>query len=146
MFLTLLAWKVLVRVFMKEAAPLSLEDPPAGETIEPDFRAKRMTVLVIVLVTVSLWLTSPLHHLGAAAVAAVPLVFLPMSRILKAEDIRAIGWDTLILVAGGLALGAALQQTGLLEPVRRPDRHARGARRRVLRRSSRTRRCSSPTS
>jgi len=113
-FLTLLAWKMLVRLYMKETAPLSIEDPPAGETIEPGFRAKRTTVLVVVLVTVTLWLTSPFHHLSAAAVAAVPLVFLPMCRILKAEDIRAIGWDTLILVAGGLALGASLQQTGLL--------------------------------
>ncbi len=114
-FLTLLAWKVLARVFMKEAGPLTLENPPAGETIEPDSRARRMTVLVIVLATVSLWLTSPLHHLSAAAVAAVPIVFLTMTRVLKKEDIRAIGWDTLILVAGGLALGTALQQTGLLD-------------------------------
>jgi len=114
-FLTLLAWKVLARVFMKESGPLSLENPPAGETIEPDFRAKRLTVLVIVLVTVVLWLTSPLHPLSAAAVAAVPLVFLTMTRILKKEDIRAIGWDTLILVAGGLALGTALQHAGLLD-------------------------------
>ena len=47
--------------------------------------------------------------------SAVPLVFLPMTRILKGEDIRAIGWDTLILVSGGLALGTALKQTGLLD-------------------------------
>jgi solute carrier family 13 (sodium-dependent dicarboxylate transporter), member 2/3/5 len=114
-FLTLVAWKVLVLVFMKEASPLALENPPAGETTEPDSRAQRMTVLVIVLATVSLWLTSPLHHLSAAAVAAVPIVFLTMTRVLKKEDIRAIGWDTLILVAGGLALGTALQQTGLLD-------------------------------
>jgi sodium-dependent dicarboxylate transporter 2/3/5 len=68
-----------------------------------------------VLVTLALWLTSPLHQLGASAVAAVPLVFLPMLRILTKEDFRAIGWDTLILVAGGLALGTALQRTGLLD-------------------------------
>jgi sodium-dependent dicarboxylate transporter 2/3/5 len=113
--LTLLAWKVLARVFMKEAGPLTLASPPAGETVEPDFRSKRVTVLVVVLVTLTLWLTSPLHHLGAAAVAAVPIVFLTTTRILNAKDIRAIGWDTLILVAGGLALGTALQQTGLLD-------------------------------
>jgi sodium-dependent dicarboxylate transporter 2/3/5 len=113
--LTLLAWWVLARRFMKGAAPLAVEDPPAGETVTPGFRAMRTTVLVIVLVTISLWLTSPLHHLGAAAVAAVPLVLLPMLRILTREDIRGIGWDTLILVAGGLALGTALQETGLLD-------------------------------
>jgi len=114
LFLTLLAWRVLVRKFMKDAAPLSLGNPADGGAITPEFRAKRITVFAILLVTLTLWLTSPLHHLGAAAVAAIPLVLLPMTRILKGEDIRAIGWDTLILVAGGLSLGTALQQTGLL--------------------------------
>jgi sodium-dependent dicarboxylate transporter 2/3/5 len=112
--LTLLVWRVLSRLFLKDAAPLSLEDPAAGEAITPGFRAQRLTVLLILLVTLSLWLTSPLHHLPASAVAAIPLVFFPMTGILKGEDIRAIGWDTLILMAGGLALGTALEQTGLL--------------------------------
>jgi len=38
-----------------------------------------------------------------------------LSSILKGEDVRALGWDTLLLVAGGLSLGTALQQTGLLD-------------------------------
>jgi sodium-dependent dicarboxylate transporter 2/3/5 len=114
LFLTFLAWRVLVKKFMMDAAPISIGEAPREETVTPEFRAKRVTVLAILLATLALWLTSPLHGLGAAAVAAVPLVLLPMTRILKGEDIRAIGWDTLILVAGGLALGTALQHTGLL--------------------------------
>lgn len=114
--LTLLSWWVLVRLFMKTAAPLKQEDlVPAKHEITEDFRLKRWTVIVILSVTLLLWLTSPLNKLGAAAVSAVPLVFLPLTGILKGEDIRAIGWDTLILVAGGLALGIGLQQTGLLD-------------------------------
>jgi sodium-dependent dicarboxylate transporter 2/3/5 len=42
-------------------------------------------------------------------------VLLPLTGILNGADVRAIGWDTLLLVAGGLALGAALKQTGLLD-------------------------------
>jgi solute carrier family 13 (sodium-dependent dicarboxylate transporter), member 2/3/5 len=114
--LTLLSWWVLVRLFMKTEAPLSEEDlVPAKNEITKDFRLKRWTVILILSVTLLLWLTSPLHKLSAAAVSAVPLVFLPLTGILKGEDIRAIGWDTLILVAGGLALGIGLQQTGLLD-------------------------------
>ncbi len=45
----------------------------------------------------------------------MPLIFLPLAGILKGEDIRAMGWDTLLLVAGGLSLGIALQHTGLLD-------------------------------
>lgn len=114
--LTLLSWWVLVRLFMKTEVPLSEEDlVPAKNEITKDFQWKRWTVIVILSATLLLWLTSPLHKLGAAAVSAVPLVFLPLTGILKGEDIRAIGWDTLILVAGGLALGIGLQQTGLLD-------------------------------
>jgi sodium-dependent dicarboxylate transporter 2/3/5 len=101
---------------MKTTESLSVSDSASASTaITREFRTKRLTVAAILSVTLALWLTSPIHHLGAAAVSAVPLVFLPMSRILNGEDIRAIGWDTLILVAGGLALGTALKQTGLLD-------------------------------
>jgi sodium-dependent dicarboxylate transporter 2/3/5 len=116
LFLTWLAWRVLVRRFMTTTEPLSVDDSTSSTAaITREFRAKRLTVAAILSVTLTLWLTSPLHHLGAAAVSAIPLVFLPMTGILKGEDVRAIGWDTLLLVAGGLALGTALKQTGLLD-------------------------------
>jgi sodium-dependent dicarboxylate transporter 2/3/5 len=67
------------------------------------------------IVTVALWMTSSLHRLTVSSVAAVPLVFLTMTGILKAEDIRKLPWDTLLLIAGGLSLGLALQDTKLLE-------------------------------
>jgi sodium-dependent dicarboxylate transporter 2/3/5 len=111
--LTLIAWKGLVLYFFKAAEPL----PPsiAVQTVDPSQSAKRTIVIVVLLVTVLLWLTNPIHQLSAAAVAAIPLVSLPMSRVLTGGDIRAMGWDTLILVAGGLSLGLALQQVGLLD-------------------------------
>jgi solute carrier family 13 (sodium-dependent dicarboxylate transporter), member 2/3/5 len=116
LFLTLLSWWVLVKLFMKKEEVLSLGEPEtAKSTISKDFRTKRITVVIILSVTLILWLTSPMHNLPAAAVSAVPLVFLTLTGVLKGEDVRAIGWDTLILVAGGLALGTGLQQTGLME-------------------------------
>jgi sodium-dependent dicarboxylate transporter 2/3/5 len=115
--LTFAAWFVLVKVFMKEAEPLQLDTAKVDEnsTIESVSQLQRWTVIIILAITLLLWLTSPFHNLGAAAVSAVPLVFLPLTQILKGEDIRAMGWDTLILVAGGLSLGTALQHTGLLD-------------------------------
>ncbi len=115
-FLTLAAWWVLVKLFIKKEEMISLDEIIAEKsTVSSDFRIKRLTVTIILSVTLILWLTSPIHNLPAAAVSAVPLVFLTLTGILKGEDIRAIGWDTLILVAGGLALGTGLQQTGLLD-------------------------------
>jgi sodium-dependent dicarboxylate transporter 2/3/5 len=115
--LTILAWRLLVKIFMKKAEPMSLD------ILETDQRSadgngaslQRWTVILVLSVTLLLWLTSPIHNLSAAAVSAVPLVVLPLTQILKGEDIRAMGWDTLLLVAGGLSLGTALQHTGLLD-------------------------------
>ncbi len=116
LFLTLLGWRVLVHAYMKGAAPVAAGGPAANEEPPtPGFRRERITVVSVLAVTLALWLTSPLHGLGAAAVSAIPLVFLPMAGVLRGEDVRSIGWDTLLLVAGGLALGAALKQTGLLD-------------------------------
>jgi solute carrier family 13 (sodium-dependent dicarboxylate transporter), member 2/3/5 len=116
LFLTLLAWWILVRFFMKNCDSVPAEELSAKANEKtPEFVLKRLTVTIILLSTLALWLTSPFHHLSAAAVSAVPVVFLPLFGILKGEDIRGIGWDTLILIAGGLALGTGLQQTGLLD-------------------------------
>ena len=115
LFLTLLSWRVLVRKYMTDARPIAAEAAPEGEAPSPNLRRDRAIVIAVLAVTLVLWLTSPLHGLSAAAVSAIPLVVLPMTRTLGGKDVRAIGWDTLLLVAGGLALGAALKQTGLLD-------------------------------
>lgn len=36
-----------------------------------------------------------------------------MIRIISAQDVRKLPWDTLMLVAGGLSLGLAIKETGL---------------------------------
>jgi solute carrier family 13 (sodium-dependent dicarboxylate transporter), member 2/3/5 len=113
--LTFIAWWVLVKLFMKKPEVVSSLESDEKEVVEnPTNKLQRWVVIIILCFTTLLWLTSPLHGLSAAAVAAVPLVILPLTRIITGEDIRAMGWDTLLLVAGGLSLGSALQHTGLL--------------------------------
>ena len=70
--------------------------------------------MVIIIITVGLWLTTSLHGITTAAICAIPLVLLTLTRILEGKDVQALPWDTLLLVAGGLSLGVALEQTGLL--------------------------------
>ena len=117
LLLTFIAWWVLVRTFFRDAAPLAIESPPAEKEGErdPGFRARRLTVAAVLALTLVLWLTGPLHGIGATPVSAVPLVLFPLLGILGKEDVRAVGWDTLLLVAGGIALGTGLKQTGLLD-------------------------------
>ena len=73
-----------------------------------------MIVSAVIIVTIGLWLTTSLHGLTVASICAVPLVVLTLTGVLSGKDIQGLPWDTLLLVAGGLSLGLALEQTGLL--------------------------------
>jgi len=69
---------------------------------------------VVLIVTILLWLTGSRLGITVASVTAIPLVFLTLTGIVSARDVRTLPWETLFLVAGGLSLGVALQKTGLL--------------------------------
>jgi sodium-dependent dicarboxylate transporter 2/3/5 len=73
---------------------------------------KRIVMSVLVL-TIGLWLTDGIHPIPVAAVSGLPIIALTMTNIITADDVRQLPWDTLMLVAGGLSLGLALQETGL---------------------------------
>jgi sodium-dependent dicarboxylate transporter 2/3/5 len=113
--LTAISCLVLIRVFIKDRAPISLAflGNQTGNTSREFVRQRRIVVGVII-VTVGLWLTTSLHGVTVAAVCAVPLVFLTLTRVLEGKDVQGLPWDTLLLVAGGLSLGLALENTGLL--------------------------------
>lgn len=113
--LTLICCFVLIWIFVKDNTPISLDFLEQQETgTSPDFIRQRRIVLVVILITVGLWLTTSLHGIKVAAVCAVPLVIFTLTGILEGKDIKGLPWDTLLLVAGGLSLGIALEQTGLL--------------------------------
>ena len=116
LFLTAVSCVVLVKVFIKENQPLSFEFlySKNSEVADRELRIKRRIVIAIVIVTLLLWMTSSLHNLSVSAVAAIPIVFLTMTGVVEGKDVRGLSWDTLLLVAGGLSLGLALQETGLL--------------------------------
>ena len=74
---------------------------------------RKRVVLAILGTTVLLWLTENLHGIPTAAVSGIPIIGLTMLSIVTSEDVRQLPWDTLMLVAGGLSLGLAIDQTGL---------------------------------
>jgi solute carrier family 13 (sodium-dependent dicarboxylate transporter), member 2/3/5 len=67
--------------------------------------------------TVALWVSEPFHGIPVAGTSVVPILLLTMTQVITAEQVRALPWDTLMLVAGGLALGIALVQVGLADIV-----------------------------
>ena len=75
----------------------------------------RRTVVITFIVTIGLWLTSPLHNIPVALVSFLPIIILTVSGVVLAEDLRIVPWDTLILFAGGLTLGIVISDSGLAD-------------------------------
>jgi sodium-dependent dicarboxylate transporter 2/3/5 len=114
--LTAASWLMLVVLFLKDDKPVSLDFLKADESERtPEFKTRRIITIIVVSATLLLWMTSELHNVSVSGVAAIPIVLLTMTGIIQGSDVRKLSWDTLLLVAGGLSLGMALQQTGLLK-------------------------------
>jgi len=112
-FTLLMAW-TLSRHLIKGVGNFPQSD--AGITTKPSgSRTQRLVVLSVLVVTIGFWVSSPLHGINASAISAIPLVILPMANILDKKDVQKMGWDALILIAGGLALGEGLNHSGLLQ-------------------------------
>jgi sodium-dependent dicarboxylate transporter 2/3/5 len=113
--LTAISCFVLLKVFVKKAAPVSFEfmnKQKSETTKEPTIQ--RRIVMVVIIVTVLFWLTTSVHGITVAAISAIPIVVLTLTGVLDNADIKKLPWDTLLLVAGGLSLGEALQSTGIM--------------------------------
>ncbi len=74
---------------------------------------KKALVILVLLTTVSLWLTGPLHHIPTTVVSFLPIIVLTIFGIIDVEDIKEIRWDVIILIIGGLSLGLGVVKTGL---------------------------------
>lgn len=122
LLLTFLFWRVLISKYHIKKDLLSLDflyatnenDKVEEEFVEEEKIRKRIVLSVLVL-TLFLWLTSQWTMIPVAAVSGIPIVGLTMLGIIDADDVRALPWDTLMLVAGGLALGLAIQEQGLAD-------------------------------
>lgn len=102
------AWQLLVRLFPPRAERLSI-------TIESTFDRSVPARLyyATAVATIGLWLTEPIHGIGASVVGFVPVVVLLTAGVLDAEDLKRMPWHVLWLVAGGVALGLAVNDSGL---------------------------------
>lgn len=103
------AWLILGAFFPFKAKEVKIEIPKS--TRKKDW--KTITVWIVFCVTILLWMTEQLHNINSNVVALIPLAVLTMLGIFGKEEIKEINWSVLWLVAGGFALGTALQGTGL---------------------------------
>lgn len=77
--------------------------------------ARGWFVVAVFVVTVLLWLSDFWHGLPAAVIALLPAIAYTATRTLTAADLNRIEWSVLILIGGGISLGAGMTMTGLAE-------------------------------
>ncbi len=109
-----LIWHQLARPLRGDGSRLQINlEPPAESPKEAAAAWQRWLTLAVFLMTVTLWMTGSLHGAPTAVVAFLPIVSLSMIGVIRAQDIRKLDWDVLILLAGGLSLGVGIEASGL---------------------------------
>lgn len=104
----LFTWQALLIIFRPRTGRLDLRVAKAMP-----LNGCGKIVIATFLVTVALWLTPSLHGIPEGVVALIPVVLFFGLRILQPDDLKEVGWDVLFIVAGGISLGVAMQQSGL---------------------------------
>ncbi|MDW6091135.1 SLC13 family permease [Vibrio rhizosphaerae] len=103
-----IAWFLLQKFFPSSQSHLILN-------LEGQFKTtwRAMTVYITFAVTILLWMTTSLHGMNTYVVAIIPLAVFTLTGIMGKEELKQINWDVLWLVAGGIAIGIGLEETGL---------------------------------
>jgi sodium-dependent dicarboxylate transporter 2/3/5 len=102
------AWILLIKFFPAKTPEIKLEIK--GKFLK---NWKAITVYSTFAITLLLWLVDFLHGMNSYIVALIPVVVFSVTGIINKEDLRLISWDVLWLVAGGIALGMGLEESGL---------------------------------
>ena len=109
--LLVISWLV-IRImfpFTQKRIELKIEENPT-RVLKP---WQEITVYVTFALTVLLWMSDKWTHVDANVVAMLPVGVFCVTRIITKYDLAEINWCILWMVAGGFALGLALQDSGL---------------------------------
>lgn len=103
-----IAWFLLQKLFPSSQPTMTLK---LDGTFQRNWRA--VVVYVTFAATILLWMTTSLHGMNTYVVSIIPLAVFTLTGIMGKEELKQINWDVLWLVAGGIAIGIGLEQTGL---------------------------------
>ncbi len=108
--LLFVAWWLLQRMFPSDTKSIELN-------IEGEFARSRNAYIFygVFIVTVLLWMTESFHGVTSSIVGFLPVVVLLATGVLKEKDIQNVQWHVLWLIAGGIALGRGIVDSGLDE-------------------------------
>lgn len=106
----LFAWVLLLKLFpfSSERIELKIESTRKND-------AKTYIVWATFAVTILLWVLDRYTGINANVVAMIPVGVFCATGVITKDDLKDIEWNVLWMVAGGFALGIALNKTGLAE-------------------------------
>ncbi|MGF1911846.1 SLC13 family permease [Vibrio kasasachensis] len=103
-----IAWFLLQKLFPSQQQEMVLK---LNGKFQKNWRA--MVVYATFAITILMWMTTKLHGMNTYVVSIIPLAVFTLTGIMGKEELKQINWDVLWLVAGGIAIGIALDKTGL---------------------------------
>jgi sodium-dependent dicarboxylate transporter 2/3/5 len=106
--LLVISWWMLQRLFSTKTESIRL-------TIDAEFDKSRHAKIFygVFAATVLLWLTESFHGISSSVVGFMPVVVLLATKVFREKDIQSVQWPVLWLVAGGIALGQGVADSGL---------------------------------
>ncbi|EGU40082.1 transporter [Vibrio ichthyoenteri ATCC 700023] len=107
-----LAWFLINHLYSAEQKTIDLDIK--GKFLKTP---KAIVVYITFGLTILLWLMGSSHGMNSYTVALIPVAVFSLTGIINKEDLKKISWDVLWLVSGGIALGLALDKTGLAREV-----------------------------
>lgn len=108
--LLLIGWMLLKKFFPFTKKNIHLT---IGGELQHNWRT--VVVAITFVVTVALWMLDKVTGVGANTVAMLPIVVFAITGVVTAKDLQDINWSVIWMVAGGFALGLALNESGLAE-------------------------------
>ena len=105
----LIAWVLLMFMFPFKTKAIELKIE--GESNAP--KTHKIIVSVTFALTILLWVGEAIFKVNANIVALIPFAIFTITGVFSKDDLKEIDWSVLWMVAGGFALGTALNKTGL---------------------------------
>ena len=106
----LIAWVLLMKLYPFKAKTIELKIEGQEVKVTP---FQKYVVWVTFALTIILWVGEQWFKVNSNIVAMIPFAVFSATGIMKAKHLEHINWAVLWMVAGGFALGTALNQTGL---------------------------------
>lgn len=106
----LLSWFIILKIypFTQKRIEIQIEGG-----MKPGF--KTYVVIVTFIITVLLWVFDKATGLNSYTVALVPFVVFAITGVITKDDLEEVNWSVIWMVAGGFALGYALNKSGLAD-------------------------------